>query len=144
MYSEEGEYDTAISEFNKALEVQPLAAETYNNRGITYSKMGQHDLAVADFTKALEIEPDMAKALYNRGLTYAAKGQYELALQDFNRSLELDPFHAPAYGNRGVVHVRLACSDWEKACRLGNCVHLKEAVKIGICIKTDENNDSSP
>ena len=80
MYSEKGEYDLAISEFNKVLEIYPMSAETYNNRGITYSKKGQYDLAVSDFTKALEIKPDMAKAHYNRGITYAKKGQYALAL----------------------------------------------------------------
>lgn len=144
MYGEKGEYDLAISEFDKALEIDPLAAETYNNRGITYSKKGQYDLAISDFTKALGIKPDMAKAHYNRGLTYAEKGQYALALQDFDRSLELDPVHAPVYVNRGSVHAHLACSDWEKACRLGNCHHLEEAVKVGLCIKMNGNSNSSP
>jgi tetratricopeptide (TPR) repeat protein len=143
-YTEEGEFGLAISEFNKALQVHPLSAETYNNRGIAYSKKGEHDLAISDFTKALEIKPDMAKALYNRGITHGAKGQYKLALQDFNRSLELGPNHAPALVNRGSLHLILACSDWEKACRLGNCAHLEEAVRIGICILMRGNGYSSP
>jgi len=143
-YAEIGELDLAISEFGKALEADPLAAETYNNRGITYSKKGQYDLAISDFTRALEIKPDMARACYNRGLTYAEKGQYARSLQDFDRSLEIDPIHAPGYANRGSLHVHLACSDWEKACQLGNCDHLKEAVKIGLCFKMNGNSDSSP
>lgn len=144
MYSEKGEYELAISAFNKALEVDSMSAETFNNRGITYSLMEEYDLAISDFTKALEIKPVMAKAHYNRGITHAKKGEYVLALQDFDRSLELDPVHAPAYVNRGGLHAQLACSDWEKACQLGNCSHLKKAVEIGLCIKTNGNSDSSP
>jgi tetratricopeptide (TPR) repeat protein len=142
-YSEKGEYDLAISEFNKALEICPMLAQSYNNRGITYSKRGQYDLAISDFTKALEIEPDMAKVHYNRGITYAKQGQHALALQDFDRSIGLDPNHALAHANRGTVHAYLACSDWEKACRLGNCQHLEEAVQIGLCIKMNENGNRS-
>ncbi len=144
-YAEIGELDLAISEFGKALEADPLAAETYNNRGITYSKKGQYDLAISDFTRALEIKPDMARAHYNRGLTYAEKEEYTLALRDFDSSLELDPIHAPVYVNRGIVYAHLACSDWEKACRLGNCHHLEEAVKVGLCInKMNGNSNSAP
>ena len=144
MYSEKREYDLAISEFNKALEVCPMLTETYNNRGITYAKKGQYDLAISDFTRALEIKPDIATVHFNRGITYAQKGKYALAFQDFDRSLELDPINAPAYANRGSVHAHLACSDWEKACRLGDCIYLEEAVKIGLCIKLNENSTSSP
>ena len=144
MYSEKGEYDLAIAEFNKALKIDPNSAETFNNRGIAYSQKGEYDLAISDFTKVLEIKPVMAKAHYNRGITYAKKGQYVLAFQDFDRSLELDPIYAPAYINRGGLHAQFACSDWEKACQLGNCVQLEEAVKIGLCIKMNENSTSSP
>jgi tetratricopeptide (TPR) repeat protein len=142
-YSEKGQYDLAISEFSKALEICPMLAQSYNNRGITYSKKGQYDLAISDFTKALEIEPDMAKVHYNRGITYAEQGQHALALQDFDRSIGLDPNQALAHANRGTVHAYLACSDWEKACRLGNCQHLEEAVRIGLCIKMNENGNRS-
>jgi tetratricopeptide (TPR) repeat protein len=144
MYSEKGEYELAISAFNKALEVDLVSAETFNNRGITYSQKGEYDLAISDFTKALEIKPVMAKAHYNRGITYAKKGEYVHALRDFDRSLELDSVHAPAYVNRGGLHAQLACLDWEKACQLGICSYLKKAVEIGLCIKTNENSDSSP
>lgn len=132
MYSEKGQYDLALSEFNKALERDPMLAEAYNNRGITYSRKGQYDLAISDFTKALEIKPD-AKAYYNRGITYAIKGQFDLALSDLKRSLEIQSIAASAYDAMGNVHVELACSDWKQACKLGNCDHLKEATRVGLC-----------
>lgn len=143
-YSEKGQYDLALVEFGKALKAYPMSAETYNNRGITYLSNGQYDLAIRDFTKAIEIMPDGAKAYYNRGITYAIRGQVHLALLDLKKCRELDPTNAAAYDSRGSVLVGLACSDWANACQLGNCAHLKEAVKIGLCVASSGNNPLSP
>ena len=129
------EYDLAISEFNKALEIYPVSAETYNNRGIAYAKKGQYDLAILDFTDALKIKPNVAQPYYNRGITYAIKGQFDTALLDLNKYLNLDPVNAAAYDARGSVFAGLACLDWMKACQFGNCDHLKEAARVGLCTK---------
>lgn len=132
-HSEKGQYDLAVAEFDKSLEIYP-SAETYNNRGITYSKKGDLGHAIADFTKALEINPDGSRVYYNRGITYAIKGQVNLALLDLKKCLELDPTNAAAYDARGSILVALVCADWENACQLGNCDHLRDAVKSGLCV----------
>ena len=134
-YLEQNEYDLAISEFSKALEIYPVSAATYNNRGFAYAKKGRYDLAISDFTKALEIEPNGAQAYCNRGTTYVVKGQFDIAILDLNKCLNLDPINAYAYDARGSVLAGLACSDWGKACQLGNCDHLKKAAKAGLCTK---------
>jgi len=144
MHSVEGQYDLAIADFNKALEIDPMSAETYNNRGITYSKKGQYDLAFADFTRALEIKPEDAEVYFNRGITYTMKGEFDLALSDFKRSVEIRPIDALTYEIMGIVHMEIACSDWKQACNFGNCDHLKEAVRVGLCAETNWNSTFSP
>src|SRR4030042_5342299 len=67
-YSHKGQYDQAISDFNKALEINPRYAEAYNNRGLAYDERGQLDQAISDFNKALEINPRYAEAYTNRGI----------------------------------------------------------------------------
>ena len=134
-YLERKEYDLAISEFNKALEIYPESSETYNNRGFAYAKKGWYDLAISDFTKALKIDPNDPQPYYNRGLTYAIKGQFDMALLDLNKCLNLDPMNAAAYDARGSILAGLVCSDWGKACQLGNCDHLREAARVGLCTK---------
>ena len=62
-----GQFDLAIADFSKALEINPKFAEASNNRGIAYYSKGRFDLAIADFNKALEINPEYAEAYYNRG-----------------------------------------------------------------------------
>ena len=70
-YGEKGEYDQAIADFNRALEVDPKSASAYYNRGIGYWRKGQRDLAISDYTKALGINPKDADAYYYRGIAYA-------------------------------------------------------------------------
>jgi len=70
-----GQLDQAISDYTKALEINPKYAEAYYNRGNVYSDKGQYDQAISDFTKALEINPKYAEAHYNRGIAYVKKGQ---------------------------------------------------------------------
>jgi tetratricopeptide (TPR) repeat protein len=134
-YMERKEYDLAISEFNKALEIYPESSETFNNRGIAYAKKGLYDLAISDFTKALKIDSNHPQPYFNRGLSYAIKGQFDMALLDLNTCLNLDPINAAAYDARGSILAGLVCSDWGKACQLGNCDHLREAARIGLCTK---------
>ncbi len=63
-YGEKGQYDQAISDFNKAIEINPRYEKAYSNRGIVYRLKGQYDQAISDFNKAIEISPTDAQA-YN-------------------------------------------------------------------------------
>jgi tetratricopeptide (TPR) repeat protein len=119
-YSQKGDYDLALEEFDKALAIDQRSAEIYNNRGITYSKKGAYDRAMADFKKALEIKPESAEFNYNLGITYAKKGQLELGLSKVNKAIEINPSDAFVYTTRARMYMDLACSDWKRACDSGN------------------------
>jgi tetratricopeptide (TPR) repeat protein len=57
-----GQYDKAISDYTKAIELNPKHADTYYSRGLAYNKMGQYDKAISDYTKAIELNPKHAGA----------------------------------------------------------------------------------
>jgi tetratricopeptide (TPR) repeat protein len=119
-YAKEGEYDKAISDFNKAIELNPRYADAYNNRGAAYAKKGEYEKAISDYSKAIELNPRYADAYYNRGLAYYGKGEYDKAISDFNKAIELNPIDADAYYNRGAVYAKKgeyekAISDYSKA-----------------------------
>jgi Flp pilus assembly protein TadD len=50
-----GQYDQAISDFNKAIEINPKYANAYNNRGIVYISLGNMVSACHDWLKACEL-----------------------------------------------------------------------------------------
>lgn len=84
-----GQYDEAITEYTKAIELDPSYAQAYNNRGVAYDNKGQYDLAIADYNKAIELSPNSALFYYNRGFAYSKKGQRDLAISDLNKAIEL-------------------------------------------------------
>jgi tetratricopeptide (TPR) repeat protein len=48
-YAKKGQYDEAISDYNKALEINPRYAEAYCGRGLAYDNKGQYDQAISDY-----------------------------------------------------------------------------------------------
>jgi len=64
-YSKQGQYDKAISEFNKAIETKPRYTLAYYNRGNAYSNRDQYEKVISDYTKATEINPRYAKPYNN-------------------------------------------------------------------------------
>ena len=71
----EGRYDEAIEECNKAIQLDPSRAVAYNNRGQAYTEKGKYDLAIADCNKAIELDPNLAVAYNNRASAYLYKRQ---------------------------------------------------------------------
>ncbi len=103
-YKEKGKYDEAISDYSKALEINPRDAEAYYNRGIVYNRKGQYDEAISDFSKALEINQRYALAYQNRGIAHDNKGEYDQAISDYTKALEINPKASVAYRQRGNAY----------------------------------------
>ena len=103
-YREKREYDRAIEDLNKAIELGSNNAIDYNTRGTVYGEKGEYDRAIEDFDTAIELKPDFAKAYSNRGLAYQGKGAYDRAVEDCSKAIELDPNNAAAYNNRGLAY----------------------------------------
>jgi tetratricopeptide (TPR) repeat protein len=70
------EYDKAIADFDKAIELAPNDAENWLARGVVYynrrSCAEDNDKAKEDFTRAIELAPENAEAYLNRGTAYLA------------------------------------------------------------------------
>jgi Flp pilus assembly protein TadD len=81
--------DSAISNYSKAIEINPKFVKAYNNRGIAYIWKKQYDLAIADFTKAIELDPKNGKAYNNRAIVYSYKGETDKARQDIHKAQSL-------------------------------------------------------
>jgi tetratricopeptide (TPR) repeat protein len=124
-YAHLGEREQALSDFDRALRLNPRLAVAYYNRGFVYFGAGDYQQAVADFSEAVRLDPNFAAAYSNRGTSHGALGNIERALADFDRALELDPRLPAAYGGRGLAYREMgnhaaACREWRKAAELGH------------------------
>ena len=115
------EYNKAIAEYTRAIELRPDFAEAYNNRAYaTYSKYDGTGDPLADLNRALVLRPEFAHAYNTQGCVYMAAGEPDKALADFNRAIQLQPDYPRAYRNRANVqlkkgHIGLAIADFERA-----------------------------
>lgn len=100
------QYERAISDCNRAIELNPEESYAFNNRGIAYSAMKRYDEAISDYTKALEISPFSA-AYLNRALDYFTLRKYDLALQDVNIAIKRNPDYSKAIELRRRIQAKM-------------------------------------
>ncbi len=127
-HMDKGEYEQAVAEANKALDVYPDYSRAYAARGIAYFYLGKYEEAIADLSMGIEPEridnqTDNAKTYSWRGFAFSELRQYERAIEDYNKSIELDPNECAYYNNRGYNYNALgqyekALEDLDKAIEL--------------------------
>ncbi len=120
IYLNMGEYDKAILEYNKALELDPAHTPAYYDRGLAFAQRQQYAEALADFSQVLALNPRHADALYNRGLVYARQNAFAEALADYDQALVLHPQDPLIFNSRGNVHYNTkdyarAIADYDQA-----------------------------
>lgn len=103
-FADSGQYDQAIAEYTKAIEIGPKYPFGYLNRGRAYAEKGQYDQAMSDFNKAVEVDRKCEGAYFLRGLAYFDKAQYDQAISDFTKTIEIARGFADAYYYRGVAN----------------------------------------
>ena len=106
VYYQQGDYDSAIEDVTKALELEPDNAPAYIHRSLIYRTKGDYDSAIEDVTKTLELEPNNFDAYIHRGLIYRTKGDYDRSLLDFNKAIQLNPNDVDAYNNPWAAWLR--------------------------------------
>jgi len=119
-YFHQGNFLKAISDYNKAIEINPHYAEAYNNRGLILAQKGYSPEAVLDFNKAIEINPKYADAYNNRGIVYAIQGDFNQAISNLSQAIKINSNDAEAYCNRGSAYygegnITQASSDYNRA-----------------------------
>ncbi|MAX81496.1 MAG: hypothetical protein CL843_15150 [Crocinitomicaceae bacterium] len=112
-YNQLKEFEKAILDLSKAIEIDPNNALAYHNRGNVYYHLKEFEKAIQDYNKAIEIDPNDASAYYNRGVSYSDLKEFEKAIQDYSKAMEINPNDASVYYNRGNAYYHL--NEFEKA-----------------------------
>nr|NCR82312.1 serine protease [Microcystis aeruginosa K13-10] len=103
LYRRQQKYELALSDWNKAIELNPNYAMAYYNRGVLYDDQKKYELALADWNKAIELNRNFTEAYNNRGVLYQNQKKYDLALSDYSKAIDINPNDAKAYYNRGLL-----------------------------------------
>ena len=98
-------YEQAIVEYGRAIQLDSDYAEAYNNRSTAHLLMANYGEAVADCNWALDFAPDFVATYINRGIAYTGLRDYDNALSDYAKALELAPENVYAYYNQGNTYL---------------------------------------
>lgn len=108
-----GEYQQALDDYDRVIELNPTGASAYPNRGLAHFALKEYQKAIADYTRAIKLNPTYARAYNERGLVYEQLKEYQQALADYDQAIELNPDDVSTYHNRGLVYVAL--KEYQKA-----------------------------
>jgi TolB-like protein/Tfp pilus assembly protein PilF len=89
-----GQFDRAIAEGKRAVELDPLSSINNTDLGEDYFYARRYDEAIAQLRKTIEMDPRFYYAHWLLGLVWQLKGQLHEAIDEYRKAVELndDPF----------------------------------------------------
>ncbi len=99
-----GDYQGAISDLNKSIEIDDNNVYAFNIRGGSKLSLDDYQGALSDFTKAIEISDDSYYAPYaNRGRVKVNLDNTEGAIDDLNKAIQINPTYDLLYEVRARI-----------------------------------------
>jgi tetratricopeptide (TPR) repeat protein len=129
-YKLTGDYDRAVADYGRALQLNPQLVEAYLGRGHAYRGRNDTDLEVADYTRAIELNPRHIGAYMARAVVYYATRRFDLAIANYDKVVRLNPRLMMPYLLRSSVYT----DKGDYAAAIASC---DEAVKL-------KPNDAGP
>jgi tetratricopeptide (TPR) repeat protein len=105
--AQSGEYELAIADFNKVIQLAPNRAEAFNNRCWSHAVFGDNlRQALADCNRALQLRPNFVDALDSRGLVFLKLKEPDRAIADYDSVLKLNPQTVSSLYGRGIAKLQ--------------------------------------
>ena len=84
------EYQWAVDNFTRAIELHPKFVSAYFNRGVLYwRELANFHRAVQDMTRVLELAPGWDEAWFNRAIAHHMRGEIPQAIEDLEHYINI-------------------------------------------------------
>ena len=103
-YEHMGNYEVAIKEFIKAVELKPDNFRALSNLGVALAKIKEYNKSIFYLEESLKINPYRYKTYNKLGLVYSEIGDYEPAIAMQKKAIILNPYFAKGYNDLGIVY----------------------------------------
>ncbi|MGK7886640.1 MAG: tetratricopeptide repeat protein, partial [Crocosphaera sp.] len=112
VYSKIKNYEAAIADYSKVIEIKPKSLEPYFSRGLEYLKINNIQATIEDFSKIIQLNKKAANPVYFnvyflRGELYRKSNNYKGAIEDFSSFIKLQPENHQGYSYRCMVYTDL-------------------------------------
>jgi len=95
--------DDALSEYNKAAQLDMRHADLFNNVGVALRGMGRLAAAEACYRRSIGIAPRSSGSVSNLGNVLRELGRHQESAQMHNRAIQLQPENPRVFYNAGLV-----------------------------------------
>jgi eukaryotic-like serine/threonine-protein kinase len=109
----QGKLDEAITEYGKALKMNPKLTGAQSKLAEIYSKQGKRDAAVEEYKKITELAPKYSVGHYQLANEYRLCRRFDLAAEEYKEALNLDS--KSSYAHLGLGNVYLEQSKFDVA-----------------------------
>ena len=123
----ESRWEQAITNFNRAVELDSTLGWAYYGLGFCKMKCRTDEEALLDLAEACKLMPNFAEAFFQRGFVLSALERHDEAISAFSQTIKIDPSFSKAYLYRGINLLnskgnmqKKAEEDFLTASRLGN------------------------
>ena len=107
------QYEASISNYNKALRLDPYYQDAKNNLGITYRDAGRYygeqkgdiEKSIQYLKKAFEARPTEYETVRLLGVAHGMKREMNKAVEYFKKATEIEPNNADAFLNLGNAYM---------------------------------------
>jgi len=110
LYFAEGRHQDALMQYEKAVRLNPSAANYYS-LGQTHLAMGDYSQAESAFSRVQRMEPEATNGYFGLGQTYNKMERYDDAVLQFKAALEKDEEFYTAYAELGYNYADMGLMD---------------------------------
>ena len=101
---EKGEYDIAIEDCKRSMDLDIKLVEAYVCTGIAYYEKKKYQMAIDSYKEAVELDNNNVESLHSIGLAYEHLNDLENAKHAYEKTLEINPKHTKAYYNLANIY----------------------------------------
>lgn len=89
--TENNNFDEALDDFTKAINLDSTYSEAYNYRGLLRCHFTDYYKALMDFDNAIKFNPREASAYINRAAVFEELNMLKVAIRDYKKAVQLAP-----------------------------------------------------
>ena len=98
------QYQEAITEYSKAIALEPKFIDAYLKRSEIRYKLGDHQGVLDDCYWVIQINPSLAKAYYYQGRARYSLGYVQASIDSYSEAIRQDKDYTQAYYYRGIAY----------------------------------------
>lgn len=106
LFLQQNRFSEALALLSKAIEIDPVNVDAYQNRAVLFKKIGDWSEALADYDMVFSLKPN-AIAHFNRANLLDHMGAFDKALIEYDEAIRLDPKNESFVTNKCHLLLRL-------------------------------------